>query len=155
MDFLSAWAADIWPKHDEVWRLSVHILWIEVTVEELDVSTATVNVLLMLYRELKDKCFLFVGELRELGGNCIKVGILGGLDGCWIKESKLKLEIQRILLENDFPKLGRVQIKSLTVVLSIWVEFAWSEFKLSECLVSVFWGDPSFCPRVCKKTKSH
>merc|ERR1719367_647872 len=80
VNLLSAWAANVRSKHDVVWRLSVHVLLIEGGGEDFHVSTATVDVLLVLYGELNDCLLALVGELVELGGHGVELGILAGLD---------------------------------------------------------------------------
>ena len=58
----------------------MHVLLVEGGGEDFDVSTATVNVLLVLYSELNDCLLALVGELVELGGHGVELGILAGLD---------------------------------------------------------------------------
>ena len=52
VDLLGAGAADVGTEHDVVGRVAVHVRLVELAVKELDVAAATVNILLMLHREL-------------------------------------------------------------------------------------------------------
>lgn len=63
-------------KHDFVRRFTVHFFGLQVAVEQLDISTATVNVLLVLDRVLDDQVLVFVGERWELLGQRIEPGVL-------------------------------------------------------------------------------
>jgi hypothetical protein len=58
---------DIRSKHDVVRRLSLHVLGGEGAGEKLDVSSSTVNVLLVLDRVLDDELLSLVGELGHWG----------------------------------------------------------------------------------------
>ncbi len=82
MDFFGSRSTDVWAEHDQVGSLSVHVLRVKGTVKQLDVSTPTVNILLMLHRELENERLLLIRELWELGGNGVEVGILRSLDSC-------------------------------------------------------------------------
>ncbi len=65
---LRAVATDVWAKHDVVRTITMHVLLVEITGEELDVSTTAVNLLLMLDGELDDEGLALVCEwLIELG----------------------------------------------------------------------------------------
>ena len=44
--------ANIRSEHDVVWRFAVHVSLVELAVEKLDVAATTVDVLLVLHREL-------------------------------------------------------------------------------------------------------
>jgi hypothetical protein len=67
-------------EHDEVGRISVHVLGIERAVEELGVSAAAVDVLFVLDCELKDEGLVLVGEGLELGGGGVELSVLAGLN---------------------------------------------------------------------------
>ena len=58
VNLLSAGAADVGAEHDVVGGVSVHGGLVQAAVEELDVSTAAVNVLLVLNSELDNKGFV-------------------------------------------------------------------------------------------------
>ena len=58
----------------------MHVLLVKCRRENLDVSTATVDVLFVLDGELNDGGFSLVGELVELGGHGVELGILASLD---------------------------------------------------------------------------
>ena len=58
VDFLGARAADVWAEHDVVRRVSMHVGLIQGTVKKLDVTSTTVNVLLVLNGELNDDGFV-------------------------------------------------------------------------------------------------
>ena len=58
----------------------MHVLLVEGGGEDFDVSTATVDVLFVLDGELNDGGLSLVGELVELGGHGVELGILASLD---------------------------------------------------------------------------
>ena len=58
----------------------MHVLLVEGGGENFDVSTATVDVLLVFDSELNDGLLVLVGELVELGGHGVELGILASLD---------------------------------------------------------------------------
>ena len=64
---LGAGTADVRTEHNVVGGLAVHILLVHAAVEELDVSAAAVNVLLVLDAELHDQGLVPVGEGLVLG----------------------------------------------------------------------------------------
>jgi hypothetical protein len=71
-----AGAADIRTKHDLVRTITTKLRLINVT-KKLDVSTATIKLLLVLHGELKNKIGILVGEwFRQFAGNTIEAGIL-------------------------------------------------------------------------------
>lgn len=54
----------------------MHFFGLQVAVKQLDISTATVNVLLVLDRVLDDQVLVVVGERWELLGQCIEPSVL-------------------------------------------------------------------------------
>ena len=54
MHFLRARSTDVRSKHDQVWRLAVHVLLVEVFAKQFHIAATTVNVLFMLHGELYD-----------------------------------------------------------------------------------------------------
>lgn len=58
----------------------MHVFLIELTIEHLQISAATINVLLMLDRELNYERLIFVGEGSELVGKSIEAGVLRCLE---------------------------------------------------------------------------
>lgn len=60
--FLAAQSADVWTEHDQVGRLSVHLDLVQSAGEELHVSTAAVEALLVFDAELDDESLAFVAE---------------------------------------------------------------------------------------------
>jgi hypothetical protein len=75
--FVPIWEDFIFTEHDQVGRVSVHVLGIEAAVKQLGVATPAVNVLLVLDRELDDQGLFAVGEGLELGRHGVELGILG------------------------------------------------------------------------------
>ena len=73
--------ADGGAEHDVVGGLAVHVCLVEGAVEELDVSAAAINVLLVLDGELDDEGLLGAGGqgLVELDADGVEAGVLGGL----------------------------------------------------------------------------
>ena len=67
-------------KHDEVGRLSVHVLGIETAVEQLGVATSAVDVLLVLDGELDNDRLVAVRKWLEFGRRGVELGVLAGLD---------------------------------------------------------------------------
>ncbi len=67
MNLLRPRPANVRSKHDKIRSIPMHVSRLEVAVEQLDVPSATVNVLLMLHAELEHKCLLLVCELWECG----------------------------------------------------------------------------------------
>ena len=80
MNLLSSRSTDIRPKHNIVGRLSMHVLLVHTTIEELDISTSAVDVLLVLHRELDDQRLVLVGDRGVLGRDGIELGVLRGLE---------------------------------------------------------------------------
>lgn len=58
----------------------MHFLGFQVAVEQLDVSTAAIDVLLVLDGVLDDEVFAFIAERRELLGQRVEPGVLRRLD---------------------------------------------------------------------------
>ena len=79
MDLLGAGTTDVWPKHDIVWGLAMHVLLVQCGGEDLGIATSAVNVLLMLHCELDNKGLVLVTELVKLGRDTVETGILGSL----------------------------------------------------------------------------
>ena len=79
MNLLSSRSTDIRTKHNIIRRLSVHILLVHTTVKHLDVSTSTVNVLLVLHRELNNQRLVLVADGGVLGRDGVELGVLAGL----------------------------------------------------------------------------
>ena len=66
-------------KHDVVLRLSVHVLLVQVGREHLDVTAATVHLLLVLHRVLDHQALPLVAERLEARGDGIESAVLGRL----------------------------------------------------------------------------
>ena len=66
-------------KHDVVVRVSMHVGLVEVSGEDFDVATSTVDLLLVFDRELDDQGFALVAEGLKAGGCSIKASVLTGL----------------------------------------------------------------------------
>lgn len=80
VDFLGAWTADIWAKHDVVWTVSMHAWLVDFAAEDFGIATTAVDVLFMLHCELNDQGLALVVEgLLEFGRNSVESGILGSL----------------------------------------------------------------------------
>lgn len=60
----------------------MHVLLVQATRKQLHVAAPTVDILLMLDRELYHQCLALVAEGFEFGGQCIKSGILACLQPC-------------------------------------------------------------------------
>jgi len=54
----------------------MHFLWIQITVEQLNVSTTAINILLVFDRVLDDEVFAFITERREFLGQGIEPSVL-------------------------------------------------------------------------------
>jgi len=68
VNFFGAVAADVGPKHDEIWRLSMHALLVQITGKQFDVATSAVNLLLMFHSELYyERLSLTAERLVKLG----------------------------------------------------------------------------------------
>lgn len=63
-------------KHDEVWGLSMHVFLVKWTVKYFQISTTTVNILLMLNRELDNERSVLVAKWFKLGWQAIETCIL-------------------------------------------------------------------------------
>jgi hypothetical protein len=57
----------------------MHFLLVEISWEQLDVASTTVNVLLMFHSELDYQCLVFVADRLKAGGCRVKASILAGL----------------------------------------------------------------------------
>ena len=86
MNFLGAITTDVWPKHNQVRAVSVHIFLVKVAVENFDVATTTVNLLFMFYSKLNDQSLALVAELIEFCRDSIEPGILGSLETLNVKK---------------------------------------------------------------------
>lgn len=69
-------------KHDVVFRVSVHVLLVQTTRKQLHVTAPTVDILLVLHRELYHQCLALVAERFESSGQRVKSGILACLQPC-------------------------------------------------------------------------
>ena len=67
MNLLGARTADIWAEHDVVRTLAVHVLLVHRGGKNLDVSTATVDVLFVFDLELDNEIFALVAEFVKFG----------------------------------------------------------------------------------------
>lgn len=76
VNFLSARSADVRPEHDKIRSIPVHVSRLKVAVEEFDIPSPTVNVLLVLHTELQHERLLLVRELGECRRQRVKVGVL-------------------------------------------------------------------------------
>lgn len=77
MNLLRTVSAYVRTEHDVVRAISVHILLVKITGEELDVASTTVDLLLVLDSELDYKGLSLIRErLIELGRDTIKPGVL-------------------------------------------------------------------------------
>lgn len=65
-------------KHDNVFRVAMHIGLIQIGREKFGIATTTVDVLFMLYCKLKNKVLSLIAELVKFGRDAIETGILGG-----------------------------------------------------------------------------
>merc|ERR1719167_879677 len=79
VDLLGAWAADVRAEHDIVGALAVHVSLVELAVEELDVATAAVDVLLVLDGELDHQGLVHVRHWREGGAHAVEPCVLACL----------------------------------------------------------------------------
>lgn len=76
------WLGPPLTKHDVVFRVSVHVLLVQTTRKQLHITAPTVDVLLMLHRELYHQCLALVAEGFESSGQRVKPGILTCLQPC-------------------------------------------------------------------------
>lgn len=76
------WLPSPLTKHDVVFRVSVHVLLVQTTRKQLHVTAPTVDILLMLHRELDHQCLALVAEGFESSGQRVKSGILARLQPC-------------------------------------------------------------------------
>jgi len=53
MDLLRSRSTDIRAEHKQVGRISVHLLGFEASIEQFEITSTAVNVLLVLYGKLK------------------------------------------------------------------------------------------------------
>jgi hypothetical protein len=63
-------------EHDLVWGFAVHLLGFQVAVEQLDVSTAAIDVLFVFDGVLNDEVFSLVAERSELPGQRVEPSVL-------------------------------------------------------------------------------
>lgn len=92
MDFLCAVAADIGAEHNVVLGVSVKVLLIEVRGIELGIATSTVNVLLVLHRELQNQGLSLVADgFIELGRDGVESSIFAGLNSLVLLSITVKL----------------------------------------------------------------
>ena len=68
----------------------MHLFRFERTVKDFNVSTATINVLLMLDSKLDNEILIFVAKRRELSAQSIEPSILRCLNTCNTKNVTLK-----------------------------------------------------------------
>lgn len=73
-------SANIWSKHNLVGTLAMHVLLFELAVEDLNVTPAAINVLLVLHRELHHEVLALVAEGLELARNRVEPRVLTSLD---------------------------------------------------------------------------
>lgn len=66
-------------KHDVVNRVSMHVLLVDVGGEQLNVTTAAVDALLVLHSKLDDERLVLVVEVIEAGRQGVEAGILACL----------------------------------------------------------------------------
>lgn len=66
-------------KHDVVCGFSMHFLLVEISWEQLDVASTTVNVLFMFHSKLDYQRLVFVADGLKAGGCRVKASILAGL----------------------------------------------------------------------------
>lgn len=76
---LGSRAADIRTEHNFIGALAVHILLVQLAVEDLQVATTAVDVLLVLNGELDDDRLALVAEGFELLRQGVETGIFAGL----------------------------------------------------------------------------
>lgn len=67
-------------KHDVILGVSMHVTLVKLIGEELDVTTSTVYLLLMLDSELDDQGLSLIAKWLKVDWQGIKVGILAGPD---------------------------------------------------------------------------
>jgi len=72
--------SSIHTEHDFIRGFTVHFRWLQIAVEQLDVSTAAVDVLFVFDGVLYDQVFAVVAERRELLGQRVEPGVLRRLD---------------------------------------------------------------------------
>lgn len=59
--------ANIWAKHDEIWSVTMKIFGLKTTIEDLKITTTTVNILFMFYRKLNNQWLVAVAEWCKFG----------------------------------------------------------------------------------------
>jgi len=82
MNLLGARTANVGAKHNFIGGVAVHLCWLKFAVKDLGVATTTVNVLLVLDRELDDQGLALVAEGLELAGEGVEASIFRGLKTC-------------------------------------------------------------------------
>jgi hypothetical protein len=76
---LGSRTANVGAKHDFVRGLTVHLCGLQLAVKNLGVTTAAVNVLLVLDGELDDQGLVFGAERLEFARECIETSVFRGL----------------------------------------------------------------------------
>lgn len=61
----------------------MHVALVEVRGEDLDIATSAVNLLFVLDGELDDQGFSLIAKGLKAGRQCVKAGVLAGLDTWW------------------------------------------------------------------------
>lgn len=79
MNFLSAWSAYIGSEHKKIGALAMHVLLVQRTIEDFQVTATTIDVLFMFHRELDNQRFVFVAEWFEFVRQSVETCIFGCL----------------------------------------------------------------------------
>jgi hypothetical protein len=80
VDLLGSRTANVGAKHDFIGGVAVHLSWHKITVENLHVATAAVNVLLVLDGELDDQGLSLIAEGLEFARESVEASIFRGLE---------------------------------------------------------------------------
>lgn len=80
VDLLGSGTANVGAEHDFVGGVAVHLRWHEIAVKHLHVSTAAVNVLLVLDGELDDQGLTLIAEGLEFARESVEASIFRGLE---------------------------------------------------------------------------